>query len=128
MIEAGLGVDFGGWWVVDIYHGRIEPIFYVSRDFSYPRDAKFCDEYARKGLVLITSLLEEDGLARSRHYLLCHGSLLLENCVYHSVSEAVFSCVGTLLVDMSRYRALLVPTFISRTICPVQRCVSYQHS
>ena len=73
-IEAGLGVDFGGWWVVDIYHGRIEPIFYVSRDFSYPRDAKFCDEYARKGLVLITSLLEEDGLARSRHFVMVHSA------------------------------------------------------
>ena len=33
--------------------------FYVSRHFSYPRDAKFCDKYASKGLVFITSLLGE---------------------------------------------------------------------
>ena len=60
MIEAGLGVDFGGWWVVDILsRPRVGSIFNVSRHFSYPRDAKFCDEYASKGLVFITSLLEE---------------------------------------------------------------------
>jgi len=57
------------------YHGRVEPIFNVSRHFSHPRDAKFCDEYASKGLVLITSLLEEDGLARSRHYFVMVHSL-----------------------------------------------------
>ena len=60
-IEAGLGVDFGGWWVVDILsRPRVGSIFNVSRHFSYPRDAKFCDEYASKGLVLITSLWEEE--------------------------------------------------------------------
>jgi len=42
------------------YHGRVEPILNVWRDFSYPRDAKFCDEYGSKGLVLITSLREEE--------------------------------------------------------------------
>jgi len=41
------------------YHGRVEPIFNVWRDFSYPRDAKFCDEQPNQGLVFITSLLEE---------------------------------------------------------------------
>ena len=59
------------------YHGRIEPIFNVRKDFSYPRDAKFCDEYASKGLVFITSLLEEDGLARSRDFVMVQLSLRL---------------------------------------------------
>ena len=44
------------------YHGRVEPIFNVSRHFLHPRDAKFCDEYASKGLVLITPIGGE-GLA-----------------------------------------------------------------
>ena len=51
-----MGVDFSGGWVVDIFIGRVGPIFNVSRHFSYPRDAKFCDKYASKGLVLITPL------------------------------------------------------------------------
>ena len=59
-----MGVDFGGWWVVDILsRPRVGSIFNVSRHFSYPRDAKFCDEYASKGLVFITSLLGGEGLA-----------------------------------------------------------------
>ena len=47
-----------GWWIVGghFYHGRVGSIFNVSRHFSYPRDAKFCEEYDSKGLVLITSL------------------------------------------------------------------------
>ena len=54
-----------GWIGVGIvgghfYHGRVGSIFNVSRHFSYPRDAKFCDEYVSKGLVFITSLWEEE--------------------------------------------------------------------
>ena len=53
----------GFWWVVGgghFYHGRVGSIFNVWGDFSYPRDANFCDEYASKGLVLITLLWEEE--------------------------------------------------------------------
>ena len=56
-------MDFSGWcWWVDIFITAGLVQFNVSRHFSYPRDAKFCDEYASKGLVLITPIGGE-GLA-----------------------------------------------------------------
>ena len=42
------------------YHGRVGSIFNVSRHFSHPRNAKFCDEQPNQGLVLIASLWEEE--------------------------------------------------------------------
>ena len=49
-----------GWFVVDFGWTFLSrprrSIFNVWREFSCPRDAKFCDEYASIGFVLITSL------------------------------------------------------------------------
>ena len=58
------------WWI--LYHGRIGSIILnVSRHFTHPRDAKFCDEYASEGLVLTTSLLEEDDWSVvDRHFVM----------------------------------------------------------
>ena len=63
----------GGWWT--FYHGRVGSIFNVSRHFTYPRDAKFCDEYASKDLVLITSLYWRRRIGPYCRRELCHGSL-----------------------------------------------------
>ena len=59
----------GGGWTFLSRPG--EPIFNVSRHFLYPRDAKFCDEYASKGFVL-TNIIVGGGLVRSRDFVMVH--------------------------------------------------------
>ena len=99
-----------GWWIVGghFYHGRVGSIFNVSRHFSYPRDAKFCEEYDSKGLVLITSLWGGGLVRLSRDFVMVHS--LFER--WWLWVRRSFSCVGILLVDWEPQTQTLQSSYV----------------